>query len=74
MTNPYWHEAQEFFAETAATYGIPTAQVFAEFAGLDGTNDPRDRRLIGSDGVHPSEAGALLIGELIHDLGYDFAD
>jgi len=74
MTNPYWQEAQEFFAETAATYGIPTAQVFAEFNGPDGTDDPQDRGLIATDKVHPNEAGALLIADLIHDLGYDFAD
>ncbi len=74
ITNPYWQEAHEFFAETAATYGIPTAHVFAEFVGPDGTDDPQDRGLIGSDQVHPTEAGALLIAELIHDLGYDFAE
>jgi len=74
VTNPYFQEAQEFFAETAAKYGIPTAQVFAEFNGPDGTDDPQDRRLIGIDRVHPNEAGALLIAELIHDLGYDFAN
>ncbi len=73
VTNPYWQEAQEFFAETAAKYGIPTARVFAEFMGPDGTDDPTDRGLIGPDKVHPSEAGALLIAELIYDLGYDFA-
>ena len=74
VTNPYWHEAQEFFAETAAKYGIPTAQVFAEFMGPDGTDDPQDRGLIATDQAHPSEAGAILIAELIHDLGYDFAN
>jgi lysophospholipase L1-like esterase len=74
MTNPYWQEAQEFFAETAAKYGIPTASMFAEFNGPDGTDDPQDRGLIATDRVHPNEAGALLIAELIHDLGYDFAD
>lgn len=74
MTNPYWQGAQEFFAETAAEYGIPTARVFAEFDGPDGTNDPQDRGLIAADGLHPSEAGALLIAETIHNLGYDFAD
>jgi hypothetical protein len=74
VTNPYWQEAQEFFAETAAEHGIPTASVFAEFNGPDGTDDPRDRGLIAVDGVHPSEAGALRIGELIHDLGYEFAE
>ncbi len=39
VTNPYWLEAQEFLAETAAKYGIPTAQVFDEFMGPDGTED-----------------------------------
>ncbi|MCL1692951.1 MAG: hypothetical protein M3096_04640 [Actinomycetia bacterium] len=72
MTNPYWFEAQEFFAETAAKYGIPTAQVFAEFMGPDGTNDPQDQGLIATDQMHPTEAGAILIAQLIHDLGYDF--
>ncbi len=74
MTNPYWVEAQEFFAETAAEYGIPTAQLFDEFMGTNGTDDPQDRGLIATDKVHPTEAGALLVAELIHDLGYDFAD
>jgi hypothetical protein len=74
MTTPYWQEAQEFFVETAAEYGIPTAQVFDEFDGPDGTDDPQDRGLIAVDGLHPSEAGALLIAETIHDLGYDFAN
>jgi len=74
VTNPYWQEAQEFFAETAAEYGIPTASMFAAFNGPDGTDNPQDRGLIGTDGVHPSEAGAVLIAELIHDLGYDFAN
>ena len=74
VTNPHWQEAQEFFAETAAKYGIPTAQVFDEFMGPDGTDDPQDRGLIASDKLHPSEAGALLLAELIYDLGYDLAD
>ncbi len=74
MTNPYWLEAQELFAETAAKYGIPTAQVFAEFMGSDSTDDPQDRGLIATDQMHPTEAGAILIAELIHDLGYDFAN
>ena len=74
ITNPYWQEAQEFFAETAAKYGIPTAQVFTEFNGPDGTDDPQDRGLMWSDRLHPSEAGVLLIADLIYDLGYDFAD
>ena len=74
VTNPYVQEAQEFFTATAAEYGIPTAQVFDEFMGPDGTGDPYVKGLLASDRLHPSEAGALLVAELIHDLGYDFAD
>ena len=37
-------------------------------------DDPQDRGLIAADGLHPSEAGRLLIAETIHDLGYDFAN
>jgi hypothetical protein len=73
MTNPCWQDAQEFFSTTAAKHATPTAQVFHAFNGPDGTNDPRDRGLITADGLHPSEAGALLIFETIHDLAYDFA-
>ena len=68
-----FEDAQEFFSTTAAKHATPTAQVFHAFNGPDGTNDPRDRGLITADGLHPSEAGALLIVETIHDLAYDFA-
>lgn len=74
MTNPYWQEAQEFFTATAAEYGIPTAQLYDEFMGPGGIDDPQASGLIAPDKLHPSEAGALLIAETIHDLGYDLAN
>jgi lysophospholipase L1-like esterase len=73
VTIPYMEEAQEAFEEIAATYGIPVAQVYDEFMGPDGADDPRDRGLL-SDQRHPSEAGSLLIAEMLHDLGYDLAN
>ena len=36
-------------------------------------DDPQDRGLVMTDQRHPTEAGALLIAEMLHDLGYDLA-
>lgn len=74
MTNRYWQKAREFSTETAAEYGIATARLFNEFMGSDGTEDPPDAGLVTADHLHPTEAGSMLIAELIHDLGYDFAE
>lgn len=73
ITNPYWREAQEFLEETAATYGIPVAQVYDEFMGPNGIDDPQDRGFVNADQMHPTEAGVLRIAELLHDLGYALA-
>ena len=74
ILNPYLQETQEYLEETAAKYGIPVAQVFDEYMGPDGTDDPQDRGLVMADQRHPTEAGAQLIAEMLHDLGYDLAD
>jgi lysophospholipase L1-like esterase len=41
--------------------------------GPDGTDPPEDRGLLGPDHLHPTAAGALLLAEMIHDLGYDLS-
>ncbi len=74
ITSPYWQEAQEFFAETAAAYGIPVARLFDEFMGPGGIDDPQTRGLVRSDQMHPTEGGVRLIADLIGDLGYDLVD
>jgi lysophospholipase L1-like esterase len=74
IVKPYFEETQEYLAETAARYGIPIAQVYDEFMGPDGTDDPQDRGLVSTDQRHPTKAGAQLIAKLIHDLGYDLAN
>jgi len=73
ILNPYLQETQEYLEEAAAKYGIPVAQVYDEFMGPDGTDDPQDRDLVLSDQRHPTKAGAQLIAEMLHDLGYDHA-
>ena len=73
ITNPYWQEAQDFLEEAAAGYGIPVAQVYDEFMGPDGIDDPQDRGLVEPDGLHVTEAGGQLIAEMLRDLGYDLA-
>ena len=74
IVNPFLLETQEYLEETAARYGIPVAQVYDEFMGPDGTDDPQDRGLVMTDQRHPTEEGAQLIAEMLHDLGYDYAD
>ena len=74
ITKPYIQETRDFLHETAAGYGIPVARVYDEFMGPDGTDDPQDRGLVMTDQRHPTEAGVLLIAEMLHDLGYDLAN
>ena len=74
ITNPYWQEAQGFLEEAAAKYGIPVAQVYDEFMGPDGTDNPQDRGLVESDQMNLTDAGGQLIAEMLRDLGYEFAE
>jgi lysophospholipase L1-like esterase len=73
ITNPYWRDANEHVAEVAGSYGIPVAQTNDEFMGPDGTDPPEERGLLGADHLHPTAAGAQLLVEMIHDLGYELA-
>jgi len=69
----YWEEAQTYLREVAGRLGIPVADVFDEFMGPEGTDNPEERGLVGVDHLHPTERGALLIAELLGDLGYSLA-
>jgi len=50
-----------------------TGRLYDDFMGPDGTKNPQADGLIGADGLHPTDAGAQRIAELIHDLGYGLA-
>jgi lysophospholipase L1-like esterase len=68
---PFFADANEYVEKTAASYGIPVAHVFNEFAGPDGSINAEEAGLIGPDHRHPTDDGALRIAELIRNLGYE---
>jgi lysophospholipase L1-like esterase len=69
---PYFRAAQVRVQETAAAHGVPVASVWDDFMGADGEiPNLIEAGLIQTDGVHPTEDGALRIATLFHDLGYD---
>jgi hypothetical protein len=58
--------------QAAEEFGIPVARVFDAFNGPNHDQDPRDKGLIGFDGIHTSAEGSTLIAELLRDLGYEY--
>jgi hypothetical protein len=51
---PFFAGANEYVEKTAASYGIPVAHVFNEFAGPDGSVNAEEAGLIGPDHRHPT--------------------
>ena len=70
ISNPYWKAGMDYVEESAARYGIPVAQVYDEFMGPEGTDDPYVKGLLGEDQLHPNTEGAALIADLLDELGY----
>lgn len=68
--NPYWKAGMDYVEKSAARYGIPVAQVYDEFMGPDGTDDPYVKGLLLDDQLHPNAKGAALIADLLDALGY----
>lgn len=71
VINQYWKSANAHVIEVAARYDIPVARVYDAFMGIDGTEDPRDKGLIGADGIHTTTEGAVLMADLFRELGYE---
>ncbi|MGD2043355.1 MAG: hypothetical protein PVJ28_06855 [Acidimicrobiia bacterium] len=70
ISNPYWKAGMDYVEESAARYGIPVAQVYDEFMGPEGTDDPYLKGILGEDQLHPNAEGAALIADLLDGLGY----
>jgi lysophospholipase L1-like esterase len=66
----YLDQMNAHVAASAAAHFIPCAQVHAAFNGASGDEDPIAKGLIGSDGLHPTDAGHKLIADLLRGLGY----
>jgi hypothetical protein len=69
--SPCWENYNQVIREAAAAHDVPLAEVYAAYNGPDHTEDPRGKGYISEDGEHPSEAGDLLIAQLLHELGYE---
>jgi lysophospholipase L1-like esterase len=66
----YLDQINNFIASTAASYNIPSAQVYRAFNGPNGTLDAGDRGFIAFDGLHPNGRGHALIADRLNVLGY----
>lgn len=67
----WWEAFNQTIHEAAEEHSIPVAEVYAAYNGPDHTEDPRNRELLGWDRINPNAAGARMIAELVHDLGYE---
>ena len=66
----YLDQMNSHVAVSASAYLIPCAQVYAAFNGANGDEDPIAKGLVGSDSLHPTDAGHKLIATLLRGLGY----
>lgn len=67
---PYFDSLNAYIHSSAASHGIPVAQVYRAFNGVTGTEDPVTKGYITVDGLHPSPAGHKAIADQLRALGY----
>jgi lysophospholipase L1-like esterase len=70
ITEPYLDEVNGYIHSSAATAGIPVANVHQAFNGADGRTDPGTMGLLAPDNFHPNDAGHKLIADQLRALGY----
>ena len=66
-----WENYNDAIHQAADEMGVPVANVFDAWNGLDHTEDPNDKGYTQSDKAHANKAGATVIAELLRDLGYE---
>jgi lysophospholipase L1-like esterase len=66
----YLDQINTHIAASAETHGIAYASVYHAFNGETATEDAGAKGFIGSDGIHPTEAGHAVIADLLRGLGY----
>jgi lysophospholipase L1-like esterase len=54
----------------AGQYNVPIADVYRDFNGPDGSEDPIEKGYIASDNLHINDNGARRIAELLCELGF----
>ncbi len=63
----------EAIRQVAEEHGVPVANTMVAFNGEDYMSDPVEAGYIGSDGIHPSDAGVQFIATLLQQTGYEYA-
>jgi len=66
-----WETYNEAIHQAADEMGIPVANVFDAWNGMDHLEDPVEKGYTREDKIHPSEKGATVIAQLLRDLGYE---
>jgi hypothetical protein len=66
-----WEAAANTHRDVAAGFGVPMASLYDAFNGPNHDRDPAARGLIGSDGIHTSEKGKVLVRATLDALGYE---
>lgn len=65
-----WETYNEAIHQAADEMGVPIANVFDAWNGIDHTEDPVEKGYTQEDNVHPSERGATITAQLLRELGY----
>jgi hypothetical protein len=66
-----WETYNDAVHEAADQMGIPIANIFDAWNGLDHTEDPVANGYTQEDNIHPNELGATVIAQVLRDLGYE---
>jgi len=66
----YVDEVNYHIATTSYTMGVPYAEVYLDFNGPTGDEDPKSKGYLSFDGVHPNDTGHRIIAGELRKLGY----
>ncbi|MBE0687799.1 MAG: SGNH/GDSL hydrolase family protein [Anaerolineaceae bacterium] len=66
-----WENYSKAIHIAAEEMGVPVANVFDAWNGVDHTENPVDKGYVRDDGEHPNEKGAEVIASVLRDLGYE---
>ena len=66
----YVDEVNYHIATTSYTMGVPYAEVYLDFNGPTGDEDPKSKGYLSFDGVHPNDTGHRIIADELRKLGY----
>jgi len=66
-----WETYNQAIHQAADEMGVPVANVFDAWNGIDHTENPVQKGYTREDNVHPSELGAAVTAQLLRDIGFE---